>query len=742
MMAEAIRYHLWIPEHEVESVEKTPTGRSNQYGLEHADHGQKLSQGLQDILDFFQRLQSSDSLDEQDMITFKIILQDREDFAAQKDFIEGEGLRINAVKDGRHAIVSAPRDVFGSLQGRVSRYREKGTKKDFQYIQGFAPFTAEDKEATSIRRYFRENPDAVSIDVQIMLLPDMTADMQVRAQENIAERIRQKEGTLQGEPYQLTDGTSIIRASMSPDGLNEIADDPRVYWVEKTVFFHGYQPSDISPITTKLKLDPSIDTAALPAVVVLDNGVSLPAGLESVVPVHWQASGCKSGGTFGSHGTPVASRVAFGYVGMHMADTFLTPRARIIDAQIADAKTTSEDTMLLRIREAVETFSGVAKIFNFSYNAETSIEENEEMSILGCEFDLLSRKYGIRFVISTGNHKLYQTQDSLRDIISEDQSRLSSPADAMLGIAVGAVVGVDHQGSLSMRNDIAPYSRRGPGFYGFYKPDLVAYGATQFKNDVVPPDPYALCLSRTGFCAAAGTSFTAPTVAGDLAQVLTVVPDNDIGLAQALLYNGVLPLYDRTSIEQDEIDLAGNLYGRGLSSPENSMFSSEDRVTFLHAGTMNRITKKRVKFHIPSAIAGLKVKRGEKKIRVTITCIAQPPVDRTKGSEYSAAYISASIHRKNANGNMVVDNPSVSDNRNKWDTCYHFSNEFSSFDSGSWEVWLELFTRWGIEDNQEIPYSLVITVEDLTAAGNLYSETVRETAGRFTPVQPIRITIR
>ena len=220
------------------------------------------------------------------------------------------------------------------------------------------------------------------------------------------------------------------------------------------------------------------------------------------------------------------------------------------------------------------------------------------------------------------------------------------------------------------------------------------------------------------------------------------MPNNDIGLAQALLYNGVVPPYDRAGIQQDEIDLAGNLYGRGLSSPEVSMHSSENRVSFLNSGTMNRLTKKRVKFHIPSAIADLKVKRGEKKIRVTVTCIAQPPVDRTKGSEYSAAYISASIHRLNTNGKNVVDNPSVSDNRNKWDTCYHFSNEFSSFDSGSWEVWLELYTRWGIEDDEEIPYSLVITVEDLTAAGNLYSETVRESAGRFTQVQPVRITIR
>lgn len=739
-MAE-IRYHLWIPEDEIDNVEKTPTGRSNQYDLVHTEHGQKLSQGLQSIVDFFQRLQSSDSLDEQDLVTFKIILQDKEDFAAQKDFIENEGLTINAVKDGRHAIVSAPRDVFGNLQGRVSRYRDKGTKKDFQYIQGFEPFTAEGKKASSILRYIKENPDAVSVDVQIMLLPDMAPDVQARAQANITDRIQKKNGTLQGDPYQLTDGTAIIRASMSPGELNEIAEDPRIYWVEKTVFFHGYQPSDVSPITDGLKLDMNIDMTALPAVVVLDDGVSLPTGLESVVPIHWQASGCVKTAAFGNHGTPVASRVAFGYVGMHMADEYLTPRARIIDAQIADSNNVPENIMLQRVREAVEAFSDVAKIFNFSYNARTYIE-GDEMSILGCEFDLLSRKYGVRFVISAGNHDLYKTQDTLKDIISDDESRIASPADAMLGIAVGAIVGVDHPGSLSKVNDIAPYSRRGPGFSGFYKPDLVSYGATQFKNGVVPPDPYALCLSKTGFCAPAGTSFTAPTVAGDLAQTLTVVPNNDIGLAQALLYNGVIPPYDRTDIQQDEIDLAGNLYGRGLSSPEVSMHSSEDRVSFLNSGTMNRLTKKRVKFHIPSAIADLKVKRGEKKIRVTVTCIAQPPVDRTKGSEYSAAYISASIHRLNANGKNVVDNPSVSDNRNKWDTCYHFSNEFSSFDSGSWEVWLELYTRWGIEDDEEIPYSLVITVEDLTAAGNLYSETVRESAGRFTQVQPVRITIR
>ena len=139
-MAET-RYHLWIPEDEIDSVEKTPTGRSNQYDLVHTEHGQKLSQGLQSIVDFFQRLQSSDSLDEQDLVTFKVILQDKEDFAAQKDFIENEGLTINAVKDGRHAIVSATRDFFATCKAeypdtvtKVPR-RTFSTFKDLSHLQ-------------------------------------------------------------------------------------------------------------------------------------------------------------------------------------------------------------------------------------------------------------------------------------------------------------------------------------------------------------------------------------------------------------------------------------------------------------------------------------------------------------------------------------------------------------------------------------------------------------------------------
>lgn len=733
--------HLWIPEQEVTEVSKTPTSRNKDYGVNPSVHGEKLSRGLQEILEIFERFKASDSLSDEDMVTFKVVLQEGEDIANRRGLLEDEGMRINAVRDKNHAVVTAPRDVFGNLQNRVGRYRDEGRKKDFQYIAGFEPFRAADKQATDLVRFFKDNPEQLAVDVQLMLLPELAPETRDRVQQKITDKIIAQNGSLQGDPYHLTDGTAIIRAIVSMSSLNELSDDQGIYHVERTTFFQHIAPSGESPFAHGLQLEPGTDVDSLPAVVILDDGVDLPDGLSDAVPVHWTASGISSNAIFGRHGTPVASRAAFAELGMHIADPYLQPRAKIIDACIVDTDRTAADVILKRIQEAVATFAPVAKIFNFSYNAQISIE-GTSMSILGSELDLLCRAHHVKFVISAGNHSLVYSEDNLKDIIDDDDSHIAEPADAMLGITVGAVVGQTHMGSASKENEVAPYSRRGPGFAGFYKPDITAYGATQFKNGVTPADPYALCLSKTGFCAMAGTSFTAPTVAGDLAQVMTTVPDNDVELAQALLYNGAIPLYDREGITQEEMDLAGNLYGRGLSSPENCMYSSENKVTFMHTGTMNRLNKKRVKFHIPSALADTKVKRGENKAKVTVTCIAQPPVDRTKGSEYSAAYISASIHRLNKNGKNVPDNPSVSDNRNKWDTCYHFSNVYSAFSAGSWEIWLELYTRWGVADDDEIPYSLVVTVEDLTESGNMYTEIVKETAGRFTPVQPVRVSVR
>lgn len=734
--------HLWIPAEEVVDIPKKPTGRNKDRNISFETHGSKLSQGLQDVLLAFEKLRAGDSLNEEDVMIFKVLLPVGEDIVNRREFLEEEGLKINAVKDSTHAIVSARKNVFDTLQGRIGRYRQSGTVKNFQHIDGFEPYYGFEKQTASLRRYIEETQQDILVDVQMMLMPHLDSAIQSKVEQKLMKKILEHNGSLEREPYQLTDGTTIIRAMVPMVNFNEIADDQAIYRIEQTVFFHTLAPSASTPFNNGLQLDPNVDIESLPAIVILDDGVSFPNGLEELVPVRWRATGCGAPPKFGGHGTPVASRAAISNLGWHIMDQYIVPRAKIIDANIIDGAKTSSDKVIERIKEAVDVFAPVAKIFNFSYNAQAPIE-GDEMSFLGCELDLLTRKYGVRFVISAGNHGLFTVENSLKDVLNDDDCRISEPADSMLGITVGAIVGRDHPQSISKTNEIAPYSRKGPGFCGFYKPDLVAYGSTQFKDYSVPlNDPHAICLSENGYCALPGTSFTAPTVAGDLSELLSVVPNQNVSLSQALLFNGALPLFDKAGMTQEEADFAGNLFGRGLSSPENSMYSSENKVSFMHSGSLNRLTKKRVKFHIPTVLAQKRIKRGESKAKVTVTCIVEPPIDRTKGSEYSGAYIQTSIHRLNSNGKNVVDNPSVSDNRSKWDTCYHFSNVFSSFESGDWEIWLELFTRWGVEDDTEIPYSLVITVEDLTRSGNLYTEILRETAGRFAPVTGIRIPVR
>lgn len=397
--------HLWIPEQEITDVSKAPTGRDKNYNVTPSEHGMKLSQGLQEILNIFERFKASDSLSEDDIVSFKVILQEGEDFASRRGFIEDEGMKINAVKDKNHAIVTAHRDTFGNLQQRVGRYRDEGRKKDFQYIAGFEPFRGIDKQAASLIRFFKDNPDELVVDVQMMLLPELTPDTRNRVEKNITKKIVEKNGQIQDEPYELTDGTAIIRAMISMDSLNELSDDQGIYRVEKTTFFQAFIPSASSPFAKGPQLKPGVNIDELPAVVILDDGVDLPDGLAAVVPVHWTATGFVKGSQFGGHGTPVASRAAFSNLGFHMADNQLVPRAKIIDAAVADASRTPGNIMLKRIQEAVVTFASVAKIFNFSYNADTPIA-GDEMSFLGCELDLLCKTYHVKFVISSGNHQL------------------------------------------------------------------------------------------------------------------------------------------------------------------------------------------------------------------------------------------------------------------------------------------------------------------------------------------------
>jgi len=757
-MADDFRPHLLITEHDVEPHENIKQARSKDLGLDRMEHGTKLSSGLQEIVSAYTRVQETDSLRDEDIRMFEVVLQEGEKFSNKtlREFLEQEGMTIASVRDSRHAIVSSPKAKFDSLQQRVGNYRDnERSNKKFQYIDSFHFPDPIEKQAPSIKEML-EKEAAFPLDVEIMeqLLPKGTdPQVQARAEERLISLIQQNQGVIQAKPYKLSDGTPIVRAEIPLGKLEKISGDTIVSHVTPTGFY-ATSPMYAVPAQKQMALNPNVSIDELPIVAVLDTGVDFPAELEPLIVEHWVPPGAAPGDK--KHGTNVASKVAFENLGEQLASGVLTPRARIIDCNIRgldpDSKKTDRpdlicnSTMIARIKEAVLRYKNITKIFNFSSSEESPIQ-GDEISILGYELDVLAVQYGVKFTISAGNHYLYRSQDSLEGILQDDDNRIAAPADSMLNIAVGAIVGAEHKEGLSRQYDVAPYSRIGPGFRGFRKPDIVSYAGTMTKTDFVPPDDYAMMIASGGQWAfEAGTSFTAPTVAGDLAEISQSVPDQDILMSEALLYHGAeMPIREVTKkkITRDDNAFYGNLYGRGIANPLVSMFSTAHRVTFLHRGTMNKKFKQHAKFLMPGVCdTQFDMSKHDKKIRVTVTCVTQPPVDRTKGAEYLGAYVNASLHSRNGNDKLITNNPSESDGRKDWDTCFHFEKEFSSFHGGDWEVWLELHTRYDVEDDHEIDYALAITIEDLTKSLQLYDAIVNEAQNRFPAVQLVRLPVR
>lgn len=343
-----------------------------------------------------------------------------------------------------------------------------------------------------------------------------------------------------------------------------------------------------------------MDVESLPIVVVLDSGVIFPETLSSLITKKWIAPG--SSGGDGDHGTKVASRIAFKYINQQLPSPTITPRTRIIDCNILDGMVPI-NIFIQRIQDAVNEFCTISSIYNLSANSDSPIE-GDEMSIVGYELDVLQKRNGVLFFVSAGNHSLWETESSLENILDDDDSRIAAPADSMLAVTVGSIIGADYENSLSQKYDIAPYSRRGPGFMGLLKPDLCAYAGTITVNAGVPhipSDSFSLLMSKEGkLVPDVGTSFSAPVVAGDFAEIMGIVPDHNILLTKALLYHNAMPVWDEESITEDELAFAHRLYGRGISNVDRSKYSSPSCVTFVRTGTLNRTTKERVLIYMPT----------------------------------------------------------------------------------------------------------------------------------------------
>ncbi|WP_248929913.1 S8 family peptidase [Paenibacillus hamazuiensis] len=736
-MSDEQKSHFWIPDEEVQRVNKTLRAMPTKRNVSFSEHGSKLSHSLQVIKQTLEAAAPDNSLADSDLLVFNIELPHGEKIQDKQSLFDSNGMKVRAVKNVRSAIVTSTSSQFQTLRNRVDAYTRNGSGRTyFDFIEDFKPYIGSEKNSSELRKLTASAQVPVTLDIQLMLIPNLENHLYHSALTQLIEKINETRGHVQESPYYLSDNTPVVRAIIPSNTLTRFENDSAIYRIEKTDFFNVETTQEAPVDLGELELDPSVNLEELPIVAVLDSGVMFPESLSSLIIKNWVAPNSSGGDS--DHGTKVASRVAFKYINQQLSSSIITPRTRILDCNILDGNV-PVNIFIQRIQAAVNAHSDIVKIYNLSANASSPIE-GDEMSIIGYELDALQSRTGVQFFVSAGNHKLWQTEFGLEDVLDDDDSRISAPADSMLSVVVGSIVGADHQNSLSQRNQIAPYSRRGPGFQGFSKPDLSAYAGTIIldgSDASVPNDPFSMVMTKNGMLIAdAGTSFSAPIVAGDFAEILNTIPDRDTLLSKALLYHNAVALWDVDGMEEEELAFAHNLYGRGISNVDDSKYSSPSKVTFVRTGTLNRTTMERVTIYMPPILAA---QVGRNVAKVSVTCVSRPSVDRTKGTEYLGAYIRASLKKSHVDGVTLKHvQQDFKEGRQKWDVCHQFSKPFSRFNAGDWQVWLELFSRWEAK-NEDVPYALVVTIEDMSGSLDVYSEI--EALNRYRALNTIRLRV-
>lgn len=543
------------------------------------------------------------------------------------------------------------------------------------------------------------------------------------------------------------DSVSQIEALSRIVGVRSITHMPLVRIVKQK--FQGHEQLPSLPARSENEAD-------IPVVVVVDSGITdnIPALNSWIVGRDRQVS---PEYTNTSHGTFVAGLICWGgQLNPTLAGLNSEP-CGVFDLQVipndnpefGETSALMESELLMSLDAALAEHANKYKVWNLSLgsNAVCSLDEFSELAV---ELDNLQEKYQVSFVISAGNFVTPPLLDFPRQGDHLATGRITSPADSVLGITVGAISHVDFQVNGPRVNTPSAFSRHGAGPNHIIKPDLVHYGGACSLD--AKHIHGVRSITDDGIVEDIGTSFSTPLVSRTLAQIyhsLTPAPSPEMARA-ILTHHATDPRTGSRVPDGDE-----NYLGFGLPSttpyclectPHSSTLVFEDTLRPGHFLEWDD-------FPYPPSLK----RNGRFYGEIWMTLAFTPARGDRWGTEYCETHINTHFGvyhdqvsrdtgevKQKFKGLVPAEHKNTSvlheayqvERLRKWAPVrtYHGSLGENGEKGNRWRLKLQLLTRHKVEDEELFKpqrFALIITIADPEKKAMVYDEMAQIVRNRF-----------
>lgn len=444
---------------------------------------------------------------------------------------------------------------------------------------------------------------------------------------------------------------------ISYDDLKLIADNFDIIKSITCSLSSTVKPSTLN--TLKRDYGFSIDNPdeSLPIIGIIDTGISLETPIAPIVidDNTFTLSGNPlidiSGNWQEGHGTAVAALAALGrkvyeqdFSGKVKAD------AKLLSIKLFDnGEGYLSESAVIKLLYSVKHKYPEIEIFVLTIGYKRFKANNESFSNYTYELDKFAHETGSLIFISTGNNDnaVNDNTDYSINYFLATHTNLCTPADSMNNVVVGAAAEALNQGnffgislgreyptlySRKSHVDLSSLYPKNKGNKNYFKPDIIESGGDyEFynANTITTGDKASMrVLSANpaeGFYRHMGTSFSAPLVANLAAQLRKTYPSLKIQTLKALILNGASTNNIRLAKENSK--LLNKIAGYGYVDPEDTLYSNENKVTFILEDIISDDEMKIYPISFPEYLVkdDLGKKNGILKVRATL-CFSFLPV--------------------------------------------------------------------------------------------------------------------